>query len=66
MLNLPPQLQTAFRLLNEGGFEAYLVGGAVRDFVRDGSPAHDWDITTTPFRSRWRPSSGISASSRPV
>ena len=43
---LPPQVHTAFALLEQAGFEAWLVGGAVRDYVRDGSPAHDWDITT--------------------
>ena len=32
--------------LEAAGYEAYLVGGAVRDFVRDSSPAKDWDIAT--------------------
>lgn len=45
-MHLPPQVNTAFELLERAGFEAYLVGGAVRDHVRDGSPAKDWDITT--------------------
>lgn len=46
MMKLPPQVNTAFALLEAAGFEAFLVGGAVRDYVRDNSPAKDWDITT--------------------
>ncbi len=46
MMNLPPQVNTALELLEGAGYEAFLVGGAVRDYVRDGSPAKDWDITT--------------------
>jgi len=46
MMNLPPQVNTAFDLLEAAGYEAFLVGGAVRDYVRDNSPAKDWDITT--------------------
>lgn len=46
MMNLPPQVNTALQLLESAGYEAFLVGGAVRDYVRDGSPAKDWDITT--------------------
>ncbi len=46
MYPLPPQVNTALTLLNEAGFEAFVVGGAVRDLLR-GSPVHDWDITTS-------------------
>lgn len=46
MMKLAPQVNTVFRLLEAAGYEAYLVGGAVRDHVRDNSPAKDWDITT--------------------
>ena len=45
-MKLPPQVNTAFEMLEAAGYEAYLVGGAVRDYVRDNSPAKDWDITT--------------------
>lgn len=31
--------------LHKQGFEAYIVGGCTRDFLRDKSPA-DWDLTT--------------------
>ena len=46
MMRLPPQVNTAFALLETAGFEAFLVGGAVRDYVRGNSPAKDWDIAT--------------------
>lgn len=46
MMMLPPQVNTAFEMLAAAGYEAFLVGGAVRDYVRDNSPAKDWDITT--------------------
>lgn len=46
MMKLPPQVNTAFELLEAAGYEAFLVGGAVRDYVRSNSPAKDWDITT--------------------
>ena len=46
MYPLPPQVHTALTLLNEAGFEAFVVGGAVRDLLR-GAPVHDWDITTS-------------------
>lgn len=45
MLTLPPQVDKALHALEAAGFEAYLVGGAVRDFVR-GVPPHDWDLAT--------------------
>lgn len=46
MMKLPPQVNTVFEMLEAAGFEAFLVGGAVRDYVRNNSPAKDWDITT--------------------
>ena len=45
MLTLPPQVHTALDRLTVAGWEAYVVGGAVRDALR-GCPAGDWDITT--------------------
>lgn len=46
MMNLPPQVNTALERLESAGYEAFLVGGAVRDYVRSNAPAKDWDITT--------------------
>lgn len=46
MYPLPPQVTLALQKLNHCGFEAWVVGGAVRDLVR-GAPVHDWDLTTS-------------------
>lgn len=46
MMKLPPQVNTAFALLEQAGYEAFLVGGAVRDSIHSNAPAKDWDITT--------------------
>lgn len=46
MMKLPPQVNTAFALLEAAGYEAFLVGGAVRDYVRGNSAVKDWDIAT--------------------
>lgn len=45
-MRLPPQINTALAMLERAGFEAFVVGGAVRDFVRGGGPATDWDVAT--------------------
>ena len=47
MMYVPPQVNTALDLLAEAGYEAYLVGGAVRDYVRENRQGKDWDITTS-------------------
>ena len=47
MMYVPPQVNTALELLSAAGYEAYLVGGAVRDYVRENRQGHDWDITTS-------------------
>ena len=43
---LPPTVLRAITLLNAAGYEAYAVGGAVRDLLRGETP-HDYDITTS-------------------
>ncbi len=50
MFLLPEYVEKALALLNAGGFEAYVVGGAVRDTLR-GVTAHDYDITTNALPS---------------
>ena len=45
MLTLPSQVHTALDRFTAAGWEAYVVGGAVRDALR-GCAAGDWDITT--------------------
>ncbi len=42
---LPDYIETSIKKLNESGFEAFLVGGAVRDYLLDKTP-HDFDLCT--------------------
>ena len=44
-VNIPYELQKMNSLFEAAGFEAYLVGGAVRDEFM-GKGAHDWDVAT--------------------
>ncbi len=43
---IPKEVGTALNILNNNGFEAYIVGGCVRDSLLGGAPK-DWDITTS-------------------
>lgn len=43
--NIPPEIRTVTDTIEQAGFEAYLVGGCVRDLYR-GVPPKDWDVTT--------------------
>ena len=45
-IRLPSYVQTALARLERAGFEAYAVGGCIRDSLRGVVP-HDWDITTS-------------------
>lgn len=44
-LNIPKEVRETIKALNDAGFEAYAVGGCVRDFILGREP-NDWDITT--------------------
>jgi tRNA nucleotidyltransferase (CCA-adding enzyme) len=44
-LNLPPEVVDVVKTLKNKGFEAYLIGGCVRDILIERKPK-DWDITT--------------------
>src|SRR3989338_11111727 len=44
-LNIPKEIRAALIILENAGFEAYLVGGCVRDIFLGRTPS-DWDITT--------------------
>lgn len=44
-LNIPQYVKDVITALNKNGYEAYVVGGAVRDAVLGLSP-DDWDVTT--------------------
>lgn len=43
--NIPHFIRFALQRLEEHGFDAYLVGGCVRDLLRGAAP-HDWDLCT--------------------
>lgn len=43
---IPLPVQDTLRILHEAGFEAYIVGGCVRDLLLERAP-RDWDITTS-------------------
>lgn len=45
-INIPTKIQSILHKLHEAGFEAYVVGGCVRDALLGEEP-HDWDITTS-------------------
>ena len=42
---IPKEVSHVTDTLEKGGFEAYLVGGCVRDLLMDIEPK-DWDVTT--------------------
>jgi poly(A) polymerase/tRNA nucleotidyltransferase (CCA-adding enzyme) len=44
-MEIPKEVLEVVEKLKESGFEAYVVGGCVRDFLRGVEP-EDWDITT--------------------
>lgn len=46
ILNIPVRVRHVLQTLTEAGYEAYLVGGCVRDLLRGVQP-HDWDICTS-------------------
>jgi len=46
MISIPNQVKYAINMLESSGFEAFIVGGCVRDFLMGNEP-HDFDITTS-------------------
>ncbi len=44
-MDIPKEVKEIINKLEREGFEAYIVGGCVRDFLRNKEP-EDWDITT--------------------
>jgi poly(A) polymerase/tRNA nucleotidyltransferase (CCA-adding enzyme) len=45
-MQIPNEVKTVIEKLQKAGFEAYIVGGCVRDFLRDVEP-EDWDVATS-------------------
>ena len=43
--NIPEQIKSAIQILNQNHFEAYLVGGSIRDFLLQKKPK-DFDIAS--------------------
>ena len=50
-LRVPPDVERVVAKLLASGYEAYVVGGSVRDAIRGVDP-HDWDVTTS--ATGWR------------
>lgn len=46
MLKIPPKIEKVLDKLCQNGFEAYIVGGCVRDMLMGKTP-HDFDVTTS-------------------
>ena len=46
IINIPSQVNTALEILSAAGYDAYVVGGAVRDAIMGKEP-DDWDIATS-------------------
>jgi poly(A) polymerase/tRNA nucleotidyltransferase (CCA-adding enzyme) len=44
-VKIPREIRLIIKKLKENGFQAYIVGGCVRDILRNKKP-NDWDITT--------------------
>ncbi len=44
-MTIPKEVKTVIEGLEKAGFEAYIVGGCVRDLLLDNTPK-DWDVTT--------------------
>ncbi len=53
IFNLPPEVITILKRFEESGYQAFCVGGAVRDCIMEYAPG-DWDITTsaTPLETK--------------
>lgn len=45
-INIPSKINAVLSKLHETGYEAFVVGGCVRDALLEKEP-HDWDITTS-------------------
>jgi putative nucleotidyltransferase with HDIG domain len=44
-IDIPDEVWTVIKTLNDNGFEAYLIGGCTRDILLKRKP-RDWDVTT--------------------
>ena len=57
VIKLPQEVRTILHTLQWAGYEAYAVGGCVRDSLLGRTP-EDWDITTSALpaqvKARWK------------
>ena len=44
-MDIPKEVKTVIEKLKSKGFESYVIGGCIRDILRNTEP-EDWDITT--------------------
>ena len=44
-MKIPAEVKNVLKILEKGGFSAYIVGGCVRDLLLGKEPK-DWDVTT--------------------
>ena len=44
-MNLPKYIEDILNTINQAGYEAYVVGGCVRDYLLQ-RPIHDYDVCT--------------------
>lgn len=51
MLKIPTKIEYVINTLSKNGYEAYIVGGCVRDMLM-GKTAHDFDVTTSALPSQ--------------
>ena len=65
ILEIPKNAETILHILENAGYEAYVVGGCVRDSILGRNP-DDWDITTSakPDRKSTRLNSSHLSTSR--
>lgn len=54
VFEIPQKVEIIINILEKAGYEAYAVGGCVRDALLGRTP-NDWDITTSASRSRSKP-----------
>ena len=52
-IEIPHKVKKIIHILFESGYEAYIVGGCVRDSILGKKPK-DWDIATSRLQRIWR------------
>jgi len=50
-MKIPEEVKFVIEKLRENNFRAYIVGGCVRDLLREVEP-EDWDVATMPSQKK--------------